>query len=75
MDNSLMKSNLKQLDFVGQTPLRGSHANLGHANDFTSSQKLKYDTAHRQLSHTLNNYANAPAARDESCTVWYLFFI
>lgn len=54
-DNSAMKNNMRQFDFGNQTPLRTSHINNG---EFYTSQKDKYNTTNRQLSHSLANITN-----------------
>ena len=61
-DNSEMKSHLKQFEFSTQTPMRGTHSQIG---DFGTSQKGKYNTTNRQLSHTLNNFANVVLTTDQ----------
>jgi len=71
-DNSAMKSHLKQLEFANQTPLRGSHIQNG---DFYTSQKDKYNTTNRQLSHSLANITNVVLNSEACKRIVLTFFI
>jgi len=70
-DNSAMKNNMRQFDFGNQTPLRTSHMNNG---EFYTSQKDKYNTTNRQLSHSLANITNVANVVMNSEACKHLFF-